>query len=79
MTSAHPSWELEAAYREQRPPRLGNASVGGWASAINFQASSVLRSKLYATFAMRIWYALRWNLCGIFHRIPRPDTGQIRR
>jgi hypothetical protein len=48
MTIALPSWELEAAYREQHPPRLGNASLGGWASAINFQASSLLRSVLYA-------------------------------
>jgi hypothetical protein len=63
MTIAHPSWELEAAYREQRPPRLGNASVGGWGSAINFQASSILWSMLYAIFAMRILLCPTLEIC----------------
>jgi hypothetical protein len=80
MIVAYPSRELEAAYREQRPPRLGDASVGGWASAINgFLISGQLSIAEHALRHLRDTYpAMPYarNLCGIFDRIPEPDPTQ---
>jgi hypothetical protein len=34
MVATRPLYELEAAYREQRPPRFVYTDIGGWSFAI---------------------------------------------
>jgi hypothetical protein len=67
------SWELEAAYREQRPPRLANA--GAWVSAIqNFLSSGELGVAEHAARHLRDAFPtlpFARNLCAIFERMPR--------
>jgi hypothetical protein len=80
MAPAPPSSELEAAYREQRPPRFGNASVAGWASAIDgFLVSGQLSIAEHAAGHLRDAFPrlpFARTLCAIFQRMPKPEAVQ---